>query len=229
MDIESWVALDPDEWIRENWSGVWAFAYSLCANPDTANELAQDTFVRAYQRRSQLKDETRLRPWLMSITKNLWRDDQKSAWRRRVVLVDDWHAMPTPTRNPEDEALKRIESDGLWRAILSLRTADRAVLILRAREALEFRDIARILRIREGTARSRYRRAHYLWQTGLVFNPAIVKVKLLVSNGQTVVVPVRNGAFGYAPPLQTGGQAELVVRSITAYDAAGRVIPSMKK
>lgn len=58
-----------------------------------------------------------------------------------------------------DEALKRIESDGLWTAILSLRTADRAVLILRAREALEFRDIARILRIREGTARARYRRA----------------------------------------------------------------------
>ena len=69
----------------------------------------------------------------------------------------------------------------------------------------------------------------YLWQTGLVFNPAIVKVKLLLSNGQTVVVPVRNGAFGYAPPLQAGGKAELVVRSITAYNAAGRVIPSMKK
>ncbi|MCL6444965.1 MAG: RNA polymerase sigma factor [Alicyclobacillus sp.] len=152
-------ALQSQAWIREHWPRVWAYAYSLTENPDAANDLAQDVFIQAWKQLDQLRDVAHLRAWLFMITKNRWRDLQKSAWHRRVLLVDDWATIDRWSSDAADEALRQIERDSLWRAVLRLDRPDREILLLRAREDLAFADIALILQMREATVRSRYRRA----------------------------------------------------------------------
>lgn len=55
--------------------------------------------------------------------------------------------------------MHQIAADELWNAVLYLKPKDREVLLLRAREDMPFSEIAQIVGLREGTVRSRYRRA----------------------------------------------------------------------
>lgn len=149
------------ELIHTYWRSIWAFIYSMTGDADLTSDLAQDTFVRACQRFSQLRDATHVKTWLFSIAKNRCRDHYKSAWVRKVVPFGTSAALAPLATVPsvEQEVLQEVERNDVWQAIFSLKAEFREVVLLRVREDLAFREVAAVLGIREGTARSRYVRA----------------------------------------------------------------------
>ena len=61
--------------LLEEWAPrVYRFALRLCNDPHIAEDLAQETFLRAWRHRGRLRDERVARVWLFRITANLWRD-----------------------------------------------------------------------------------------------------------------------------------------------------------
>ncbi|WP_074956892.1 sigma-70 family RNA polymerase sigma factor [Alicyclobacillus macrosporangiidus] len=155
------------------WQRAWAYVYSLTNDPFLTDDLTQDVFVRAYTSLDQFRNESSYKTWLFSIARNRCKDFQKSAFFRRVVPID-FHrtqSLDAEHTSAEDEAVRAIERNELWKAILTLKKPYREVVILHLREDMTFAEIAAVLSIPEVTARARYRRA--LQQLRAIYNTEV--------------------------------------------------------
>src|SRR5262245_25079774 len=73
---------------------IISFVYDMVGQRDLAEELAQETFVRAYKSLGALKDETKLSTWLFGIAKNVARESLRTRIRdERRVEMDDGRVM----------------------------------------------------------------------------------------------------------------------------------------
>lgn len=128
-------------------ANVFAFLYRLCGDAHLAEDLAQETFVRAFRALVRYEPRGKVSTWLFSIAANVARDH----WRRQKRQAE----VPY-----EDEALHveaRDLSEGMQvrEALLSLSLEQRSVLILRYYHDLSYAEIAEALVIPVGTVRSR--------------------------------------------------------------------------
>jgi RNA polymerase sigma-70 factor (ECF subfamily) len=127
-------------------------AFSVLRHREDAEDVAQEAFVRAYQRFRQLRDRERFRAWLVRMT---WRMalDRQRADRRRASreLRADASALPTAldTDAPDDRMAQ------LWQAIDGLPEKLRVVLVLASIEGHGVREVASLLGLPEGTVKSR--------------------------------------------------------------------------
>ncbi|CAG7643902.1 RNA polymerase sigma factor YlaC [Paenibacillus solanacearum] len=137
---------------------VWNYAFFLTRQPALADDIAQDVFVRVYEKLYTFRGEAGMRTWLLTITRNLVRDHWRSAWIRRVI---PFGALERSDIGPSAEslALSGMEAEELWNTVLSLPFKLREVLLLHAHHRLPHTEIARLLGISEGTVKSRLFRA----------------------------------------------------------------------
>ncbi|MGG1880230.1 sigma-70 family RNA polymerase sigma factor [Paenibacillus cisolokensis] len=66
---------------------VWNYAYAITRNTHTADDVAQDGFIKAYQRYVSFRGEASVKTWLLTITRNTAFSYLKRAFLRRVVLI----------------------------------------------------------------------------------------------------------------------------------------------
>jgi RNA polymerase sigma-70 factor, ECF subfamily len=124
----------------------------------TAEDLAQETFVKAYLKLAAFDTNRRFSSWLFRIAHNTTIDFMRRA-RLPVVSSDDPAEIETVSHvSAADTALDPVESAALGRALdralNALRPEYRAAIMLRYEEGLAFDDIGHVLRIPESTARS---------------------------------------------------------------------------
>lgn len=126
-----------------------------------AEEVAQEALVRAYRHFSRLRDPARFQAWLVRVTWRLAIDRQRSAARRQrreqAALANE----PLPL-TVEETALSREFERRLEQAVDSLPEKLRRVVVLAAIEGYDTRETATVLRLPEGTVRSRLHRARQL-------------------------------------------------------------------
>lgn len=122
-----------------------------------AEDLAQETYVRAQLNLSRLRDVTSARAWVCRIARNVCRDHlRRMRWRRLFTgSVDDVAAADTPASLVE----RRERMAVLKRAIERLPQRMREVFVLRAYGDLSYEEIADALELRMGTVMSRLHRA----------------------------------------------------------------------
>jgi RNA polymerase sigma-70 factor (ECF subfamily) len=129
---------------------VYRFVLRLCGGDGTAaEEVVQETWVRAITSLSGFAWQASLRTWLHGIALNCWREAQRA--RRPVEL----HVVTAPPRE-DDRVLVGLD---LERAILALPTGFREVLLLHDVEGLTHAEIAAALGIEVGTSKSQLARA----------------------------------------------------------------------
>jgi RNA polymerase sigma-70 factor (ECF subfamily) len=139
------------ELYERHWRHVYRFALFLSGNPAEADDLTSETFVRAWSARGAIR-ETTLRAYLLTITRNLWRDTQRA--NRRFVPLD---AAAEPATAPRGDGL----ADLGWteRQLALIAAGDREALLLHAREGLSYEEVAGRLGIGVGAVKSRIFRA----------------------------------------------------------------------
>ncbi|HEX5761238.1 MAG TPA: sigma-70 family RNA polymerase sigma factor [Thermoanaerobaculia bacterium] len=138
-------------------------AYRYASNPSEAEDIAQDALLRAWRRRSTLRDSARRKQWLATIVRN-------EAFRQHAQVRPDPTAVIEIYEGVEDErVVAAVEQADLHAALKRLSERDRRLLDLRYREDLTQSAIADKLGIPEGTvkvrlhrARKRLRRAYVL-------------------------------------------------------------------
>lgn len=141
--------------LRESHRVVYQVAYSVLANRADAEEVTQDVFLRAYRKRTSLRDPERFRAWVARMGWRLALNRQRTAARaRRRDTAWCEAAMPAPA-SAESRAVESEFHARLRAEIARLPEKLRAVLLLSAVEGLETRAVAAILEIPEGTVRSR--------------------------------------------------------------------------
>jgi RNA polymerase sigma-70 factor (ECF subfamily) len=139
------------ELYERHWRDVYRFALFLSGNPAIAEDLASDTFVRAWTARGSIREAT-VKAYLLTITRNLWRD-LKRRDSRLVPLAD----AGMPAIDARGDTL--VDLGWTERQLELVAAGDRAALLLHARDGLSYEEIASRLDITVGAVKSRVFRA----------------------------------------------------------------------
>jgi len=132
-----------------------AFARSLCGNYEAADDLVQETLVKAWQSRDTFELGTNLKAWLFTILRNQFYSDRRRAWRQAPWDQDAAERMPGTSQDQNWAA----DLSDTARALKLLPDEQREALILVGAGGFSYMDAAAIVRCNVGTVKSRVARA----------------------------------------------------------------------
>lgn len=132
-----------------------AFARSLCGNADRANDLVQDTYVRALVNLDKFQPGTNMAAWLAVILRNQY----YSECRKRAREVEDVDGAYASTLACEADQSARLEHEELWKAVLELPSDIQQAVILVVANDATYEEAAAACRCAVGTIKSRMHRA----------------------------------------------------------------------
>jgi RNA polymerase sigma-70 factor (ECF subfamily) len=138
---------------------VFRLSYLLLGDPDEAEDIAQETFLRAWNHLKRFDVTRPLRPWLLSIASNLASNRRRSAGRYLSALTRAFRNEPTSSASIEEKSTRHMEASHLWKAVQTLSVPDQQIVYLRYFLDLSVAETAEVLRIAEGTVKSRLSRA----------------------------------------------------------------------
>ena len=163
-----------EQYIREYGKDLYSFCRSVTWNLEEAQDLYQDTFLKLYEIGDRLVTLNNPKSYLMGIAVNLYRNEKrKLSVRRRIVGV--WQSVeemdtdiPEDARLLEEEVIAREECRIVRSAEQSLSDKYRLPVLLFYMEELSLSEIASVLRLPEGTVKSRLHRAKRILQQMLM-------------------------------------------------------------
>ena len=152
---------------------IFQYAYMMCGHREDAEEVAQETLLRVFEKFEQLREPERMKPWVFRIARNaclmkrrkstyapsqeLSLDELMPAFRQegngKKIEIADWSALP------EDQAINAQLGRILRRTIEGLPEIYRAAIVLRDMEELSTKEAAEVLEISEDTLKTRLHRA----------------------------------------------------------------------
>jgi RNA polymerase sigma-70 factor (ECF subfamily) len=141
--------------VAENQRRVFQIAYGVLGNAADAEEVSQETFLRAYRKFGSLRDPGQFRAWVNRIAFRLALNRQRGS-RRRLARETAWHgASPVDTRDEAQKANERVLVERLRREIEALPEKLRSVLQLSLVEGMDAAAVGAVLGLPAGTVRSR--------------------------------------------------------------------------
>jgi RNA polymerase sigma-70 factor (ECF subfamily) len=158
---------------------VYRFALRLSGSPDQAQDLVQDTFLRAFRSWDQYTPGTRSKSWLFTICRNLYLRQWERGKRHDEIVAENtrpeapgsdvvnplWSAVADV--DPEGQFFDAIVDEEVLRAIEDLPEDFRAVLVLSDVEGLSYQEIAVRVDVPVGTVKSRLFRGRRQLQKAL--------------------------------------------------------------
>lgn len=140
---------DFDSVVQRYWPRILRFLLATVHDPDVAETLTQDCFLKAFRNRATFRGDSSLNTWLITIAVNLVRDRTRTRrfqfWRKaeRSAVNSDVIGERLPDRNisPEQKALINDEVQAVWEATKNLSDKQRTVFLLRFVEDLDILEI----------------------------------------------------------------------------------------
>lgn len=151
------MSAEVEQYYRENGKKVYLYLMTLCNEPDTAEELTQETFYQALRQIDRFRGESTVFSWLCGIAKNLWLAELRRRKSHPVTEPDT--EQPDDAPLPDETAERREISVTLLRRLHGLPEQDKELILLRAAAGLSFRTIGEIFGRTENWARVNYYRA----------------------------------------------------------------------
>ena len=139
--------------IERYWDRLYRWLYRLARDRHTAEDLTQETFLKALAAVNSFRPGSNFRAWIFRIGHNNFVNQKRAERRTKVALPDDAAAPDLGLAETTTENREALEA--VARAVAELPSDFRAALTLRVEEGLSFRDVARILNTTEETARWR--------------------------------------------------------------------------
>jgi RNA polymerase sigma-70 factor (ECF subfamily) len=161
-----------------------AFGISLCGNVDRADDLVQETLLRALANIDSFQPGTNMSAWLFTILRNLFR----SEYRKRRREVEDADGSYAETLKSQPEQTSRVEFEEFRTALNKLPDDQREALILVGASGFSYGEAAEICGCAVGTIKSRVNRARTRLSTLLSidtaddFGPDITTRSVLAGN-----------------------------------------------
>jgi RNA polymerase sigma-70 factor (ECF subfamily) len=147
-------------------SRIYRYALLSLRDPDLAETVTQDCFLRAYKAREEFRGDCSLATWLTRIATNLIRDSTRSRkfqfWKMANSTAVDAGAMAdrlrSPGISPEISLVVREQLVKVWDSVEALPDKQRSVFLLRFVEEMELPEIATAMGLRVGTVKSHLHR-----------------------------------------------------------------------
>ena len=153
---------------------LYNFARWLVHNQNDAEDLVQETYLKALRSFASFQHGTNFRAWMFRILKNTFLSSCSKLERRMTVAMDseaDEHELPVDMETPETILMNRSNAQLVQRAIHDLPVHYRETLLLCEVEEMSYQEIAGILSIPTGTVMSRLARARKAVRESLVALP----------------------------------------------------------
>ena len=154
-----------DELVRRYQSPVRRFfLHQTLGNSQLSDDLAQDTFLKAYMNIASFRGLASFQTWIMRIAYNVFYDYT----RKRQLAVSDWQL--AESQQPTANSQQPISMD-LYAALALLKPDERTCITLQLIDGYDIAGIAKIIGLKEGTVKSHLSRgkeklANYLRQNG---------------------------------------------------------------
>ena len=135
---------------------VYRTALAITGDPEAANDLLQDVFLRLYRFADRIDAQRPLEPWLYRMTANLsytW-VKRRNRWIRPLEDLADWFAGGS-RNSPQEAAEMHDDWQRIQQAIAGLPLPQRVVVVLYYLNDLSLQEISEILSVPVGTVKSR--------------------------------------------------------------------------
>ncbi|MFD0681293.1 MULTISPECIES: RNA polymerase sigma factor [unclassified Paenibacillus] len=133
---------------------VWNYAFSITRKWDQADDITQEVFIKVYRNLYTFRNESSVKTWILTITRNMTLDYRRSAFYRKVSLMS-FIAPSGVQPSTEQAVIDKLAVNDLWKLVLQLPVKYREILLLYAHYQLSMKEIAQILGVTEGTVKSR--------------------------------------------------------------------------
>ena len=156
---------DFDALVSQHRPRIFRFLLASLRDRESAENLTQECFIRAYRARDQFRGAASISTWLLQIAVNLARDHESSGrlkfWRRAlgIDLRDVMDLVPDRQMSPESMLSVKQQVEGVWRVAAKLSERQRTVLLLRFVEDMELLEIAEVTGMKLGTVKTHLFRA----------------------------------------------------------------------
>jgi RNA polymerase sigma-70 factor (ECF subfamily) len=148
---------------------AWAFSQAreelvralagLLGDPDDAQDVAQEAFLKCWRRRESAGEVRDLKAWIFRVGLNAARDLRRNVWRRRSRSLAEADLPDRTVASPNQTAIYREALARFHAALETLRPEERDVFLLRHFRSLPYEDIAHLHHLPVGTVKTRMRAA----------------------------------------------------------------------
>ena len=155
--------------VRTHQQRIYRVLLGLLRDPEAADTLTQECFLRAYRNRKTFRGEASVGTWLVRIAVNLARDHGRSRkiafWRRLLgeakpeEAASEADQMADPRASPERTLAAREELQAVWLAVDTLSPQQRAAFVLRFVEEMTLEEVAAAMALEVGTVKAHLARA----------------------------------------------------------------------
>lgn len=139
---------------------LYYYIFRMVGNAEDAQDVLQETFVKAYTKRESFRGDSQINTWLYSIASNLAKNHLRwSSIRRFITIGPNEHQLPA-----DDDFQEQVEEmeEELLQYLDELPRKQRSVFILKYFDGLSHREIASILDISEASSKTNF---HYATKT----------------------------------------------------------------
>jgi RNA polymerase sigma-70 factor, ECF subfamily len=146
----------------EHIDGLFSYALVLTRNRSEAEDLVQETYVRAIRAMGRLRTGSNIKSWLFTILRNIWFNQLRQRRTAKVIALDEEESavdFADTAKDPYAFYVSKVEHQQVREAIQQLPVDFREVILLREFEELSYQEIATILDCPAGTVMSRLARA----------------------------------------------------------------------
>jgi RNA polymerase sigma-70 factor (ECF subfamily) len=148
----------------ENLNGLYSYALILSRNHADAEDLVQETYVRAMQAIGRLRADSNVKSWLFTILRNIWLNQIRKRRNGPQMIEssgeeDAVNDIVEPSKDAYETYVSNLEREQVRAAIQKLPVEFREVILLREYEQLSYQEIASVLNCPAGTVMSRLGRA----------------------------------------------------------------------
>jgi RNA polymerase sigma-70 factor, ECF subfamily len=163
-----------------------AFAFSLCGNFERADDLVQETLLKAWQHLNKFEEGTNLRAWLFTILRNTYFSDL----RKRRREVEDVEGKKTASLSVAPAQQGHVDMQDLHKALKLLPADQREALVLVGAAGMSYEEAAVVAQCAVGTVKSRVNRARIKLTEMLgmtkadVFGPDAATVAIVEKNSK---------------------------------------------
>lgn len=161
---------DFEQMMRANGPKIYTLTARLTGNLTDGQDLAQETFIKAYEHWWDFRGESEVSTWLYRICINCWKnrvryERRRSFWKHFSLDAGDGDRDEPKSEIPSGEAPvdqpveKAQEMQALHQALGQMKAEDRAILVLYEMEERSYEEIGELLGVPIGTVRSRLSRS----------------------------------------------------------------------
>jgi RNA polymerase sigma-70 factor, ECF subfamily len=168
LDVQAGDEASFDLLLQKYRSPLINFLYRMIRDTATAEDLAQEVFLRVYRARKQYSPSAKFTTWLFRIATNLALNSVRDNRYRRLEMSIDAPAdedeapreVPAREKRIDEYMMERDRSDFIRRAIAALPEKQRAAVLLHKYEEMDYAEIAKILECSESALKSLLFRAY---------------------------------------------------------------------